>query len=314
MANRMRKPKALEPGDKIAIVAPASSAPKDKLTLGANRLREAGYEVYIHPQCYKKRGYLAGEDKVRAAALMEVFTDDQYSAVVCARGGFGCHRLLKHLDLDLIRKHPKVFVGYSDITVLHAAFQKNGFVTFHGAMPSIDICSRNYHYNLVNFINAVSFNEPIGLLENPDSLGAMRKYHDGQAEGVLVGGNISLLDKLIGSKYVPSFKNKIVLLEDTDEEPYRIDGYLGHLFQNTDIESAAGFVIGEWVKVGITHRNKVSLTLAQVFDDYFKTMKVPIITNVACGHGKNVLTIPLGVKARIDGDKKRFEIVEKAVS
>jgi muramoyltetrapeptide carboxypeptidase len=180
-------------------------------------------------------------------------------------------------------------------------------------MPSIDICRKNYHYNLISFINAISFNQPIGKLENPDSL-KMKTYHGGRAEGILVGGNISLLDKLIGSVYLPSFKNKIVLLEDTDEEPYRIDGYLGHLFENTDINQASGFVIGEWVKVGIAKRNKPSLSLKQVFDDYFKELNVPIITDVACGHGQNVLTIPLGVKVFVDADKKHFEIIERAVS
>jgi muramoyltetrapeptide carboxypeptidase len=308
------KPEALKKGDTIAIVAPASPGPKAKLDLGVKRLEQAGFKVYVHPQCYKKRGYLAGDDRARARALMQVFTNGRYKAVVCARGGMGCYRLLKHLDLKIIRKHPKIFVGFSDITILHNAFQKDGFVTFHGAMPSIDICRKNYHYNLDNWMRAIMTSKPLGRLQNPRKLGSMKKYHGGKAKGVLVGGNISLLDKLVGTEYMPSFKNKIVLLEDTDEEPYRIDGYLGHMFEATDIAKAAGFAIGEWVNVRIRRRNYPSLTLEQVFDDYFKHLKVPILTNVACGHGKNVLTIPLGVRARIDADNGSFEIIEKAVS
>lgn len=311
---RILKPKAFKKGDTIAVVAPASPSPKDKMRLGVKRLEQAGFKVYVDPQCYRRRGYLAGDDKARAKALMRAFTDDRFKAVICARGGFGCYRLLKYLDLKEIKRHPKIFVGFSDITILHHAFQRNGFVTFHGAMPSIDICRKNYHYSLDNLVRALTSTKPLGRLENPASLGNFKKYRGGKATGILTGGNISLLDKLVGTEHMPSFRNKIVLLEDTDEEPYRIDGYLGHLFAATDISKAAGFIFGEWVKVGIRRRNYPSLTLDQVINDFFKDIKAPILTNVACGHGKQVMTIPLGVKAHINADKKRLEIIEKAVS
>jgi len=311
---RIAKPRGLKPGDTIAIVAPASPGPKAALKLGARRLEEAGFKVYIHPQCYKKRGYLAGTDRQRAEALMTVFTNKRHQAVICARGGFGCARLLKYLDLDLIKANPKIFVGFSDITILHHAFGRDGFVTFHGAMPSIDLCRKNYKFNLDNLIRVMTSTKPLGQLHNPASLGQFKKYHGGKASGVLTGGNLSLLNKLVGTKFMPSFKNKIVLLEDTDEKPYRIDGYLGHLFMATDIAKARGFIFGEWVKIKTDGGIKKSLTLEQVIDDYFGNLKVPILTNVACGHGKNVLTIPLGVRAFIDADKKIIEITERAVS
>jgi len=310
---RIIKPQALKKGDTIAVVAPASPVPFAKLKLGVSRLKAAGFKVYVHPQCHKKNGYLAGNDKARAQALMSVFADDRFKAVVCARGGFGAIRLLKHLDFKLIKAHPKIFVGYSDITILHHAFLHNGFVTFHGAMPSIDLCRKNYKYNLQNFTRAVTSTKPLGDLENPKRLGKFEKYHSGKASGILIGGNISLLVKLIGTEFMPSFKNKIVMLEDTDEEPYRIDGYLGHLFNATDIAKAAGFIIGEWVKVKVRRRNYPSLNLDEVIKHYFDGIKAPIITNVACGHGKNVLTIPLGVRVFIDADRKIFKIIEKAV-
>jgi muramoyltetrapeptide carboxypeptidase len=262
----------------------------------------------------KKRGYLAGDDRSRARALNKAFADKRYKAIVCARGGFGCTRILKYLDMKLIKANPKIFVGYSDITVLHQAFMKAGFVTFHGAMPSIDLCRKNYIYNLDNLVKALCSSKPLKQLNNPKRLGGFKRYSGGKASGVLTGGNISLLTKLIGTEYMPSFKNKIVLLEDTDEEPYRIDGYLSHLFETTDIAKARGFIFGEWVKVGVTNRNKLSLTLDQVLNDYFGRLKAPILANVACGHGKNVLTIPLGIRAFIDADKKVFEITERAVS
>lgn len=306
--------RALRKGDTIAVVAPAGPSPKAALALGVKRLEHAGFKVYVHPQCYKRRGYLAGSDESRAAALMKVFTDNRFQAVLCARGGYGCARLLKYLDLKRIKANPKIFVGFSDITILHHAFLKNGFITFQGAMPSIDLCRKNYKFNLDNLLRALTSTKPLGRLANPRSLGSFKKFHNGKATGILTGGNLSLLVKLIGTEFMPSFKNKIVMLEDTDEEPYRIDGYLAHLFNATDIARAAGFVFGEWVNVKIRNRTWPSLTLNQVLDDYFGKMKVPILTNVACGHGKNVLTIPLGVRARIDADNKIFEIIEKAVN
>jgi len=311
---RIAKPKALKQGDTIAIVSPASPAPKAALGLGAGRLKEVGFKVYIHPQCYKKRGYLAGTDRQRAEALMAVFTDKRIKAVICARGGFGCARLLKYLDLNLIKTNPKIFVGFSDITILHHAFNRDGFVTFHGAMPSTSLSGKNYKFNLDNLIRAITSTNPLGRLHNPANFGQFNKYHGGKASGVLTGGNLSLLNKLVGTEFMPSFKDRIVLLEDTDEKPYRIDGYLGHLFMATDIAKARGFIFGEWVKISNAGGSSRSLTINQVLDDYFGDLKVPILTNVACGHGKNVLTIPLGARAFIDADKKIIEITERAVS
>lgn len=309
----MIKPRRLRQGDKIAIIAPASPGPKSKLMLGVRRLRQAGFEVYIHPYSYDRRGYLAGKDERRARALMEVFTDHRIRAVFCARGGFGCARLLEHVDLKSIFANPKIFVGYSDITILLQAFSNGGFATFHGPMPAIDLARANYKFALENLLKAITSPQPLGRLHNPRKLGPFKKYHGGRASGIITGGNISLLQKLIGTKFMPSFKNKIVFLEDTLEEPYRIDGYLGHLFASTDIARAAGFIFGEWVNVKITRRNYPSLTLDQVIDDYFGKLKVPILTNVACGHGRQNLTIPLGVKAKVDADKKVIEILESAV-
>lgn len=310
----MIKPPRLRQGDTIAIIAPASPGPKSKLMLGVRRLRQAGFDIYIHPFCFDRRGYLAGNDKRRARALMDVFADNRFRAVFCARGGFGCARLLEHIDIKSIIKNPKIFVGYSDITILLQAFSKGGLVTFHAPMPAIDLARANYKFALENLLKAITSPQPLGRLHNPRKLGRFKKYHGGRARGIITVGNISLLQKLIGTKFMPSFKNKIVFLEDTLEEPYRIDGYLGHLFAATDIAQAAAFIFGEWVQVRITRRNYPSLTLDQVIDDYFGRLKVPIITNVACGHGRQNLTIPLGVNAVVDADKNIIEITEKAVS
>jgi muramoyltetrapeptide carboxypeptidase len=310
---RIAKPEALKRGDTIAVVAP-SSAPRLKyLKLGIKRLELSGFNVYFHPQCFLREGYLAGDDKARAKALTEVFTDNRFKAVFCARGGYGCLRLLRFLDFDLIKSNPKIFVGYSDITVLLQAFSNGGFVTFHGPMPAVDFTYRNYRFSLQNMLNVISKTEPTGKLRNPERLGSFKKYRPGKAGGIITGGNISLLDKLVGTRFMPSFKNKIVFLEDTEEEPYRLDGYLSHLFLATDISKAAGFALGKFVNCNPTRRTQPSLALDEVIREYFGSLNVPVVTNVACGHGTQNLTIPIGVKGYIDAERKSFGITEKAV-
>ncbi len=310
---RIAKPEALKKGDTIAIVAPGSSPKLKYLKLGVKRLRQSGFNVYVHPQCFLKKGYLAGDDRTRANALIEMFVDDSIKAVFCARGGNGSIRLLRFLDLDLIKTNPKIFVGYSDITVLLHAFSNGGFVTFHGPMPAVNFSCGNYKFSLDNLLNVIMTTEPIGKLKNPKRLGPIKKYRPGKVEGIITGGNISLLNNLVGTGFLTSFKNKIVFLEDIHEEPYRLDGYLSHLFLATDISQAAGFVIGQLVDCNPTRRTRPSLRLDEIIDEYFGSLRVPVITNVACGHGTQNLTIPVGVKGYIDAGKKIFGITEKAV-
>ncbi len=306
------KPKALKPGDRIAIVAPSGTPSKRNLDLGVRRIQSYGYKVWIHPQCYMKLGYLAGDDRTRADALNEVFADKKVKAVFCARGGFGCQRLLNYLDLKTIWNNPKIFVGYSDITVLLQTFGRS-FITFHGPMPAIDICRKNYIYSTERLFRIITSSSPVGAQTNPKRMGDFVRRGKGRATGNLTGGNLSLLQKLIGTPYLPRLAGKIVFLEDVDEEPYRLDGYLSHLFAASDIAQASGFIFGPFLNCKITRRTYPSLTVERVLDDYFGEMDVPQLWNVACGHGKENMTIPIGVMATIDADEGIFEITENAV-
>jgi muramoyltetrapeptide carboxypeptidase len=310
---RTVKPPRLKPGDTIAIIAPAGTPKPADLKLGADRIKKLGYNVYVHPQCRLCRGYLAGDDKTRAAALMEVFTDSRFKAIFAARGGFGCQRLIKHLDLDIIRANPKIIVGYSDLTVLLHAFNSRGLVTFHGPMTAIDFADKRPQFGLTNLFDILTGQRYPIQLQNPPKAGPFKIYRKGKASGILTGGNLSLLNKLAGTPLMPSFKNKLVFLEDTGEEPYRLDGYLAHLFMATEIAKAAGFIFAPFYDCKITKRTFPSLTVSQVFDDYFSGLNVPIITNVACGHGDQNLTLPIGIKAAIDTTKKQFTLLESAV-
>jgi muramoyltetrapeptide carboxypeptidase len=310
---RTVKPPRLKPGDTIAIIAPAGYPNPADLKLAAQRLKNHGYDVYIHPQCRLHRGYLAGNDKTRAQALMQVFVDKRIKAIFAARGGYGCQRILKYLDLDIIKANPKIFVGYSDLTVLLHAFNQQGLITFHGPMPAIDFSGRAYLFGLTNLLRVISGNDIPIELQNPLAEGKFKVYHKGEAEGVLTGGNLSLLSKLAGTSFMPSFKDKLVFIEDLNEKIYRIDSYLAHLFMTTDIAKAAGFIFAPLYGCKIGKNPRFDLTLSQVLDDYFDDLKVPIITNVACGHGNQNLTLPIGIKAVIDTGKLRFKLLESAV-
>lgn len=310
---RIVKPSRLNEGDTIAIIAPAGKPNPADLQKAVFRIKKAGYNVFVHPQCGLRRGYLAGNDIIRARALNEMFADKKIKAIIAARGGYGCQRLIKHLDFDIIKKNPKIFVGYSDLTILLHAFNSLGFITFHGPMPAINFSDNPYKFSLTNLFYVLTDTKLPISIKNPTSAGPFKVYRKGKAEGILTGGNLSLLQKLIGTPFMPSFKNKIIFLEDIDEEPYRLDSYLAHLFLATDIGRAAGFIFAPFYDCKITKRTFPSLTAKQVLHDYFGELKVPIITNVACGHGNENLTLPIGVKAAIDTEKKQFTLLESAV-
>lgn len=310
---RTVKPPRLNAGDTIVIIAPAGKPNPAHLRTAVARIKKLGYNVYLHPQCGLHRGYLAGDDRARAKALMQAFADKRTKAIFAARGGYGCQRIIKYLDFDIIKNNPKIFVGYSDLTVLLHAFNKLGLVTFHGPMPAIDFSGVPYKFGLTNMLRILSDTAYPMIINNPRSAGAFKVYRKGKAEGILTGGNLSLLQKMIGTLFMPSFKDKLVFLEDINEEPYRLDSYLAHLFATTDIAQAAGFIFAPFYNCKITKKTFPSLTVQQVLDDYFSRLEVPIITNVACGHGNENLTLPLGVKAVINTDKKQFTLLESAV-
>jgi muramoyltetrapeptide carboxypeptidase len=306
------KHKRLRPGSNIAIVAPAGPPKSEQLKRGAALLKKHGYNIKIYPQVHKKRGYLAGDDKIRAEALMDAFADRSIDAIFAARGGFGCQRILPFLDFDIIKANPKPLVGYSDLTImLLSVFHKCGFVTFHGPMTEVDFGKRPSRFEVDLFFKTLESAEPIGIIPKAPNYryGAIS---GGVAEGEIVGGNISLINKLVGTGFLPSFKDKIVFLEDTEEQPYRIDGYLAHIFLGTDLSDAAGFIIGEITKSEPKKKSE-SLSLKQVLRDYFADIGKPVLTGYACAHGKEKITIPIGIRVAIDADKRTLEFLEAGV-
>jgi muramoyltetrapeptide carboxypeptidase len=239
--------------------------------------------------------------------------------VFALRGGYGAMHLLDRVDYDLIRKNPKVFLGYSDITALHLAVQKNArLVTLHGPTMLSDFSS----YTVEHLKRALFDAAPLGRLTNPQEADELRPEHTlrtvvpGRATGPLVGGNLTLISTLMGTPYEVETRGKIFLIEDVGEEPYRIDRYLTQLRLAGKFDGAAGVVFGECVECG-PRDYKPSIgsafSLGEVVDAVLGGLKIPVLAGLTFGHTADQMTLPLGVRATLDADAGTLEIKESAL-
>lgn len=295
-------PPSLQPGARIGLIAPSSPIYEEENRQKAIQLlQEMGFRVTVGQSCHEQRGYLSGSDICRAGDINRMFQDPDIDAIVCLRGGYGAARLLPMLDYDAIRKNPKPFVGFSDITALHCAFQvKCGLVTFHGPMAGAHWpVGLRENRSREGWLRAMSNTAPLGLMANPDG-SPFEAFREGEAEGILTGGNLTVLNNLIGTEYLPDLTGKIVLLEDVGEKPYRIDAMLTQ-FRNTGLfDKCAGFILGDFTDCG-GDPNKPTLTLHEIFSELLPQDK-PILQSVHAGHGRDKITLPLNIPYRIRGN------------
>ncbi len=309
----MIKPRSLKPGDTIGVVAPSSPVPEADLARGVALLEARGYRVKLGehvlanaPHC----DYLAGTDAQRATDLNTMFADPDVDAVFCARGGYGSMRLFELLDWDTIVANPKVFTGYSDITSLHAALARFGWVTFHATMVSslwkLDPA------RLEGFWRQVESAEPGGLL--PADPAAMQTIVPGEAEGELAGGNLCLLAQSCGSRFAPDFSGKIVLLEDVNDAVYHADRDLTQLLNAGHLRGAAGFVIGSLTGWEKHEADPPINTPVKLWGEFFSRLGKPAVSGFPFGHESNALAIPLGVRACLDAVGRSLTLLEGAVS
>ena len=296
------------------MVTPASPIEPPRLRRGIARLQSWGFKVKIHPSVYNRRGYLAGDDYTRAQALNEIFADPEVRAVFCGRGGYGSVRILPHIDYRGIRSHPKVLLGYSDITCLHLAiYKKTRLVTFLGPMVQTELSKRMPVYNRDSLLGALTDTRSNVSLTNPKSMGSWRVLRKGIAEGVLLGGNLTLVAMLVGTPYLPDLKGKILFIEDIDEEPSSVDGMLFQMKLAGMLDKVSGLVIGEFTNCKPSKSSRPSLSLLQIFRDVLAGTDYPVIYNFASGHGRYTCTLPLGVRARIDTERREFALMESGV-
>jgi muramoyltetrapeptide carboxypeptidase len=313
------KPERLNPGDIIGIIAPASAPPDPKaIDRSAEFIERMGYKPQLAPNVRKRWGFLAGSDRDRAADLMKMFGDRKVKAVVCVRGGYGTGRLLPRLDYGLIRHNPKIFVGYSDITALHCAFLKfSNLVSFHGPMLNSDFIKDDVpDFAVLGFVRTVASAQAPGSISQGCKQKNVRVLRRGKAEGLLLGGNISLLCTLLGTPWQPSFRNRILFFEDLDELPYRFDRMLTHLLNAGVLQEVSGVAIG-------CNRNcsdprartakEYRQSLEDVFRERLLPLKVPVVSGLPFGHIRFNATLPIGVKVTLDANKGDLLVAEPAV-
>lgn len=301
------KPKALKPGDTVRIVSPASPTTPESTAEGIRLLESAGLTVTLGDHVYARDGYLAGSDQQRAADLKAAFEDPSVDAIVCSRGGYGCSRLMPMLDFDAMASSGKMLVGFSDLTVFHLALNRRGLVSFHAPMLLTFSVDRPAWVR-ESFVNLLTGQDPI-VSDSPRG----DTIVGGQAEGVLTGGCLCLLTDSISTPDPIDFTDKIVLIEDVDEHPHRVDAMLTHLLATGEIQKARGIVVGEMTATDEKPDPKIGAwPWRRIVEDRLGSLNVPLIVGYPFGHCKAMLSLPLGVKVRLDADAGRLTLLEPA--
>lgn len=308
------KPAKLKKNDLIGVIAPASS-PSDltKIDKGVKYLESIGYRVEVGKNVGKTLGYLSGTDEERLDDLHTMFANKKIKAIICVRGGYGSPRLIEKINYNLIKNNPKIFVGYSDITALQLAFlRKSNLVTFAGPMVAVDFNGEIDSYTEENFWCQLTSAKIIGKVNLPEKK-EIRSVIKGKASGQLVGGNLSLLTSLLGSEYFPKINKRILIIEEIEEAPYRIDRMLNQLKISNVFSGISGLILGKFVDCEEKDSSKPTLTLAEVFDHYLRSLDIPTISDFPFGHIKSFFTIPYGINVKINSSKSYIEFLESAV-
>ena len=290
----MQKPPALLVGDTIAFCAPSGFLDSVRMSLAKTRLEEKGFYIVREDSIYRRWGYLAGTDAQRASELMSYFKDKSVRAIFPGTGGYGSTRILSMLDYDIIKSNPKIFIGFSDITALHIAFnQLANLITFHtpnpmyglGSKKGLDPISELYFWSLLMNSNDYTYEIPFDLYG--DSL-KVQTMVPGIASGKLVGGNLSLICSTMGSVFEIQTVGSILFIEDVGEAPYRIDRYLSELKLAGKLDLVNGIIIGRFSRRETEAPDRsTDFKMHQVFQQYFSKMKVPVIFNFPLGMDLN---------------------------
>jgi muramoyltetrapeptide carboxypeptidase len=316
------KPNVLRHGDAISVVVPAGPVNRERIDRALERLRTRGFRTKTYGDIYRSQGYLAGDDKTRADELMAAFQDRETTAIWCARGGYGVSRVLDRIDFDLIRRHPKVLIGFSDITALHIAIhQRTDLVTFHGPNLQDGFGSENemppaneaalWRAILVdkqsNTLQGYAYD--LATVENVE----LKTLRSGSSRGRLTGGNLAVLAGLMGTPFEIDTAGCILFLEDVGERLYRIDRYLSQLWLAGKLQAAAGVLLGSF-SFNDDEPAESEDAVAGLLDDYFGRLDVPVLSWFPAGHAKYNLTLPVGALVEIDANKKQVRVCESTVA
>lgn len=310
-------PPRLKSGDAVGLVSPAGiTRSKDKLKIIEETLAALDLKLHVDEHAMDRWGYLAGKDEIRAEAINDMYRDTDVDAILTFIGGWGCARLLPYLDYDIIQKHPKIIMGFSDVTaLLLAIYAKTGMVTFHGpsGRSGWNTFTVDYVKRLLFDAEAITYKNPVDMGDNLTQVeDRIQTITAGKAQGRLVGGNLSVLTALVGSDYLPDWRGHILFLEDVGEGIYRIDRMMTQLKLAGVLDQIAGFVFGKCTDCD-ADSGYSSFTLAEVLEDHIKPLGIPAFRGSMIGHIKNKFTIPLGVEAEIDAGLGTIRLLRPAV-
>ncbi|MVM32068.1 LD-carboxypeptidase [Spirosoma sp. HMF4905] len=313
------KPSRLKQGDAIGLFCPAAPAySQETVKIAQESLLALGFQTKLGPHIYDRYGYLAGRDADRVSDLHALFDDRSVKAVMAIHGGWGCARLLPLLDYNLIQRNPKILIGYSDITaLLLAIYAKTGLVTMHGPVGSA-----TFNAYTVDWLKRVLIEGEMVTMRNPTEKGdnltqvqdRITTIRPGLARGRLVGGNLTVLSHLIGSPYLPDWKNTILFVEDTHEDVYRMDRMLTHLKLAGILDQISGFVFGKCSECGPGSGGYGSLTLDDVLTEHIIPLNKPAYSGAMIGHIRDKFTVPVGIDTEIDATAGTIRLLEPAVS
>ena len=294
------KPPRLRQGDTIGVVAPASPFDMDEFERGIKSIESMGFRAAVPEELFERSGFLAGDDSHRAHLVQRFFADPQLRGIISARGGYGSVRILSLLDFKKLRQAPKVFVGFSDISVLlNTLYARCGMVTFHG--PMITALGKSGDTAKESLRVAISGDQPLVLAATDGTV-----LTPGRAVGVVAGGNLTSLCHLVGTPFTPYFGRNILFLEDVGEAPYRIDRMLVQMKIAGCFHGLKGVALGSFVDCGDTAE------IHRIVSDMFQDTGVPILSGIPAGHGEENRSLPIGLEATLDTDAMELRYHEAA--
>lgn len=307
--NTVIKPPRLQPGDTVGLIAPAGIFEPKYIEIAQGYLTALGLKTKLGDHILDRYGYLAGKDSDRAEDVNAMFADNSVKAILAMRGGWGCNRILPLLNYSLIRSHPKILMGYSDITSLLLAINaRSRIITFHGP-----VATSTWTLFMLDYLKRILFDAEAVTLKNNNNVseGQVQTIVSGKAKGKLVGGNLSVLSAMVGSPYLPSWHPRILFVEDTNEDIYRIDRMLTQLKNAGILNRISGFIFGQCTDCSLG--DEPSLTLMQVLQDHILPLKIPAWYGSMIGHIQDKFILPIGLDVEIDADAGTIRLLDAAV-
>ena len=299
------RPRALQPGARVALVSPAGPVSPERIEVSLERCRALGLQPVLYPNAGSRDRFLAGTDEQRLSDLQSAFDDQSIDAVWALRGGYGTQRIVLALDLERQKKAPIPFIGFSDNTTIHVRQAALGLISFHGPHPGADFPPETQ----ASFRSVLFDAEPAGELIVREEDPQPQTLVGGRAEAPLVGGNLALLAALCGTKNALRAKGRVLFLEDIGEPAYRVDRMLLQLEQSGVMEGAVGLAFGRFTGT----RDDDPYPVAEVIAQFAQRIGVPAVCELPFGHIEHNCTLPVGVRALLDGDAATLSIVEAAV-